>query len=151
MTQENSQHNPNSSLQSSKGWILAVLALLSMASVLHVNILLPMLPRIGETFGVGPSALGWLLGAGSGVMALTAPWAGGWGDRNGLRRALLLGVGIETIGVVGQTLAPTFWVMVMGRVTTAWLTVAVLVPNPVIVHPGGQFIADDILETGTYR
>ena len=100
-------------------WILLILSLLAMASVLQVNLLLPLLPRVGETFDVGPPALGWLQGAGAATIALVAPWAGSWADRRGWRPAMIIGMGIQAIGLVVQTLSVSFIMLLLARVFTA--------------------------------
>lgn len=97
-------------------WPLFTLSLLMVVAVLEVNFLLPLLPRIDETFGVGAGALGWLLGVGSLSLALVAPWAGAWADRRGRRLALLIGVGIQAIATVTQAIAPNFAILMAARI-----------------------------------
>lgn len=103
--------------------MLVVTAEMTMAAVT--------LPGIGADLGVGPAATAWVLLGYSLPMAAIAVPAGRWADGAGVRAAFLLsmtGVGLASLLTA---IAPSFWLLIVGRVLqgmSAALIVAVYMP-----------------------
>lgn len=82
---------------------------------LNASMLTPALPDIAESFGVGAgdvapvSSMFFLAGA------ITGPAIARWSDFIGRRTALLVVLGTMAVGTVLCILAPTLWVLVIGR------------------------------------
>jgi MFS transporter, DHA2 family, multidrug resistance protein len=89
------------------------------------------LPGIGAELTVSPSATAWVLLAYALPMAAVAIPAGRWADHADVRAAFalaMIGIGVASVLVA---LAPTFWVVVAGRLlqgTAGALVVAVYMP-----------------------
>lgn len=97
---------------------LVVVGAMGFAVSLQLNLLLTVLPRIGDAFDAGSVALSVLHGSGPAVLAVVAPFAGAWADRRGRRPTLLVGVALQALGMGIMAVAPGFAVLVLGRVVT---------------------------------
>ena len=85
----------------------------------------PMVPNLMETFGVGESLAGLLLGMGSVGFIIGPVFAGAIYDRVNVRAAMLVGLGIELVVLAFFGVAPVF--------------VAAAVAN-LLLHLGGSFV-----------
>jgi predicted MFS family arabinose efflux permease len=86
----------------------------SVAVILGVNLLYPVLPAMVERFGIDPAAAGLVITAYTAPMIFLAPVTGAIADLRG-RRTLLF-VGLLVFGIAGTAIgvAPTFeWVLVL--------------------------------------
>ena len=110
---------------------VAALGLAMLVVTSEMTITAVTLPGLGAELGVGPAATAWvLLGYALPMAALAIP-AGRWADGADARAALVLSmVGIAVASVL-TALAPTFWLLVVGRLLqgfAAALVTAVYMP-----------------------
>lgn len=88
---------------------------------------------VGEQFGLDGTALGWLLSASLIGMAAGAMGFGVLADRMGRRRVVLLGLVLNTAGMLLAALAAGYWWLLAWRVLTGIGVGAVLATGSVLV------------------
>jgi MFS family permease len=110
---------------------VAALGLAMLVVTSEMTITAVTLPGLGAELGVGPSATAWvLLGYALPMAALAIP-AGRWADGADARAALVLSMAGVAVASVLTALAPTFWLLVAGRLLqgfAAALITAVYMP-----------------------
>lgn len=105
--------------------MLALLGACIFLTVLNTSMFNVALPEIGRTFAVGPARLGWIVTAYSLVFGIAQPFYGRLGDRYGLRRMLLIGLGLFSIASLLAAAAPSYSLLIGCRVLQALGTAAV--------------------------
>jgi EmrB/QacA subfamily drug resistance transporter len=96
--------------------IVGVAVLASFTANLDLSIVNLALPVIGEAFGVGQSTLAWTVSAYVLPFAVSILAVGRLGDRYGHRRLLTAGGLVFAAGAVASALAPSYGVLLAGRV-----------------------------------
>lgn len=74
------------------------------------------LPQLAEELAVTPSAAAWIVSAYAVALAVATPLHGRLADMVGIRAPLCVGIAAMTVGAVVAALAPTFPVLIAGRV-----------------------------------
>lgn len=82
----------------------------------EVDIFVPAFPELQETFGLTPFYVELVLTLNLVVYGLASFWAGMWGDRYGHKRVTVAGLLLFCIGSLTCWLAPSFSVLLLGRV-----------------------------------
>lgn len=77
------------------------------------------LPAIADEFGVSLRAVGWVVIVEALIVSALVLPLGGMADALGRRRVMLAGMGIFAVGSLGSGLAPTFGLLIVGRVVMA--------------------------------
>ncbi|OJX75503.1 MFS transporter [Leifsonia sp. 71-9] len=103
-------------LESRGGRIVVALALAVLAYSMMQTLLVPALPVLAAAFGLDAAGSGWVLTSYLLSGAVAAPVIGSLGDRFGHRRLLLISLGVFAVGGAVCAFAPTFTVLVVGRV-----------------------------------
>jgi predicted MFS family arabinose efflux permease len=86
----------------------------SLAVILGVNLIYPVLPALMAQFGVEPSAVGLVITAYTAPTILLAPIAGAVADLRGRRPVLVFGLVVFGLAGVAIALAPSFeWLLVL--------------------------------------
>ncbi|MFI6906123.1 MFS transporter [Nonomuraea sp. NPDC050394] len=98
------------------------LAVLEFANGLDQSWLLPVLPAIGERYGVDAGGLSWAISANLLASALYVPILTKLGDRYGHRRMLQIAVALATVGLVVVAIAPDYGLFLAGRVLVGAMT-----------------------------
>lgn len=101
-------------------WVLGVafLVLLAEQSALGFQLIAPALPQFAQHYQT--TQVIWAITAFTLTGAVVAPLIGKLGDRYGKRKVLIYIAGISTVGCVISALAPTFEILIVGRVLTAF-------------------------------
>lgn len=99
-----------------RGWFVLALAVSVLAFSLMQTMLVPALPAMQAALGVDRVGGGWILTAYLLAGAVAAPVLGAFGDRFGHRRMLLIAMTVFVVGGVVAALAPTFAMLLCGRV-----------------------------------
>lgn len=117
---------------SSRVWIgLAIYCIGAMVTMLNLSYLSPLLRPIGETFGISDATTGQLATLNSLVIFAASVAATPWMDRFGRRTWLRVESGLFIVGALLFAFAPTFPVLVVGRIISA-LGCAVIMANCLI-------------------
>lgn len=95
--------------------ILAALWLMVFAASSQVMIISPILPRIGEEFGVGSEMLGWLVSVYAAMLTLFALITGPVSDKFGRRQILLIGSAFMAGALYMHGLAQSFTMLLLMR------------------------------------
>ncbi|CCH28457.1 MFS transporter [Actinosynnema sp. NPDC047251] len=95
---------------------VVALAMAMLAVTTEMTVAAVALPSMGAELDVGPSAAAWVLLAYTLPMAAIAIPAGRWVDRVDVRSAFLLALTGVGLASVLTAVAPSFWVLVLGRV-----------------------------------
>lgn len=96
--------------------IVLALAIAVLAFSLMQTLLVPALPLLAREFGLDASGNGWILTSFLLSGAVAAPLLGSLGDRFGHRRLLLVSLAAFIVGSIVCIVAPTFAVLMLGRV-----------------------------------
>lgn len=88
-------------------------------SVLSTTMFNVVLPEIGRDFDITPATLGWLFTAYSLVFAVATTFYGRLGDLYGIRRFLIIGIGIFSLGSGLAALALSFELLLAARIFQA--------------------------------
>jgi MFS transporter, DHA2 family, metal-tetracycline-proton antiporter len=88
-------------------------------SVLSTTMFNVVLPEIGRDFDVTPVTLGWLFTAYSLIFAIATTFYGRLGDLYGIRRFLVIGIGIFSLGSALAALALSFELLLAARIFQA--------------------------------
>lgn len=88
-------------------------------SVLSTTMFNVVLPEIGRDFNVTPGVLGWLVTAYSLIFAVATTFYGRLGDLYGIRRFLVIGIGIFSLGSALASLALSFELLLAARIFQA--------------------------------
>ena len=88
---------------------LALTAVMAASSLAYVDaaIIAIGLPAIGRAFGIQGNQLQWVLNAYLLPVTALSLLGGGWGDRFGRRRGLIVGAVLFAVATLGASLAPT--------------------------------------------
>jgi predicted MFS family arabinose efflux permease len=95
--------------------ILLALWLMVFAASSQVMIISPILPRIGEAFGVNQAKLGWLVSVYAAMLTLFALITGPVSDKFGRRRILLIGTIFLAAALYLHGLAQSFYALLVMR------------------------------------
>lgn len=117
MSDAATEDRPGAAAAGTRSRTLTVLALFvaMFAVMLNISIVNVALPAIGTDFDVGLSGLQWVVNAFAVLFAMLLLPGGMIGDRLGLRAAFLSSLGVFIAGSVTCTVAPTFGVLIAGR------------------------------------
>jgi MFS transporter, DHA2 family, metal-tetracycline-proton antiporter len=88
-------------------------------SVLSTTMFNVVLPEIGRDFDITPATLGWLFTAYSLIFAVATTFYGRLGDLYGIRRFLVIGIGIFSLGSALAALALSFELLLAARIFQA--------------------------------
>jgi MFS transporter, DHA2 family, metal-tetracycline-proton antiporter len=88
-------------------------------SVLSTTMFNVVLPEIGRDFDVTPAVLGWLVTGYSLIFAVSTTFYGRLGDLYGIRRFLVIGIGIFSLGSVLAALALSYELLLAARIFQA--------------------------------
>ncbi|RZT68442.1 putative MFS family arabinose efflux permease [Leucobacter luti] len=99
----------------SRGLVFA-LALAVLAFSMMQTLLVPALPTLTREFGIDAALAGWILTSYLLCGAIAAPILGALGDRHGHRKILFVTLGLFIAGGVLAAVAPSFPVLLAGRV-----------------------------------
>lgn len=99
--------------------IVALVSACTFTSVLSTTMFNVVLPEIGRDFDVGPATLGWLFTAYSLIFAVATTFYGRLGDLYGIRRFLIIGIGIFSLGSALAALALSFELLLAARIFQA--------------------------------
>ncbi len=99
--------------------VVLLVSACTFTSVLSTTMFNVVLPEIGRDFDVTPSTLGWLFTGYSLVFAVSTTFYGRLGDLYGIRRFLIIGIGIFSIGSALAALALTFELLLAARIFQA--------------------------------
>src|SRR5580658_3934327 len=109
-----------------------------------INLYTPqaLLPALSQEFGVGAEEISWLMTAGTGAIALTAPFTGVLADMVGRKRLITAAMFLIVAPTVIMTFASTvpemvFWRFVQGLLVPPIFTVAV-------AYIGDEWPASDV-------
>ncbi|MQY34736.1 Quinolone resistance protein NorB [Streptomyces sp. RB17] len=105
------------------GLLLALLAYVETSSGVIQGSIIPVLPAVGERLGVDAAGLNWVNICQLLSSAVCVPVLARLGDRHGHRRLLRLTVTLTALGTVLVALAPTYPVLLVGRVLEGTLSV----------------------------
>ncbi len=86
----------------------------------------PLLPTLAHRFAITPSTAGWMVTAFSVMYAVGAPWWGAHADAKGKRPIIVLGLAGFSLGNALTSVAPTFPILLAGRVLSGFSTAAVV-------------------------
>ena len=86
----------------------------------------PLLPTLAHRYAITPSTAGWMVTAFSLMYAAGAPWWGASADAKGKRPIIVLGLVGFSVGNALTGVAPTFSVLLAGRVLSGFSTAAVV-------------------------
>lgn len=95
---------------------VVALALAMLVVTTEMTVAAVVLPSLGGELDIGPAATAWVLLAYTLPMAAIAIPAGRWVDRVDVRSAFLLALAGVAVASVLTAVAPSFWVLVVGRV-----------------------------------
>ena len=129
-------HSPPASTSLARATPWGVIALVTFLSALDGYDVLAMsftAKPVAEQFALDGTALGWLLSAGLIGMAVGAMGFGVLADRIGRRRVVLIGLVLNTLGMLFAALAPGFTPLLIWRVVTGFGVGAVLATGSVLV------------------
>ncbi|MEA2389754.1 MAG: hypothetical protein QOG41_2527 [Thermoleophilaceae bacterium] len=96
--------------------ILAVLALGGISYALLQSLVVPALPQIQQALHTSESAVGWILTAFLLSASVATPIIGRLGDMYGKERLLMIVLLMLAFGTLISAVAPSLWLMVLGRV-----------------------------------
>src|SRR5262245_50519496 len=99
---------------------LLVLFLIVVIDLIGFGIVLPLLPRYGETYGVGPLALGFLMASFSAMQFVFAPFWGRLSDRKGRRPILMVGLFGSILSYTLFGLADSFALLLVSRLAAGF-------------------------------
>lgn len=108
--------------------VIALMALTKLILTADFAIVSIALPSIGRDLGVSPSALAWVVTAGTLTLAGTLIIGGKLVDRFGHRKALAVGLALFTTGSIAAGFAQSFGLLIAARVLQG-LGVALLSPG----------------------
>lgn len=102
-----------------ENWIIWLAAATVFVSVLNTTMVNVALPTIGDVFNAGPARVAWLATLYSLMFGVATPFYGRLGDRYGLRKMYVIGMGIFVVSSLMAGLAPEFWMLVLCRIGQA--------------------------------
>ena len=94
---------------------LAVLFGGVLLGALDIAVVGPAMPAIRATYGLDAGDLSWILNVYILLAMVSAPLLGAWSDRAGRRQVYVACLAVFGIGSLLVALAPSFWVMLLGR------------------------------------
>ncbi|RZL85341.1 MAG: MFS transporter [Rhodococcus sp. (in: high G+C Gram-positive bacteria)] len=98
---------------------LPALCLAVLSFLLTQTLVIPVLPKLGESLSVSPTALGWIVTTNLLFGAVLVPIMGLLGDRFGHRRVLLLALTVMTMASVLAALSPNLIALLVARAIQA--------------------------------
>ncbi len=122
-------------------WVLAATILGSGIASLDATVVGIALPAIGRDFGVGVSALQWVVNAYTLALAGLLLLGGTLGDRYGRRRIFIVGTIWFAVASLACALAPTAGVLIVARALQG-VGAALLTPGSLAILQA-SFVADD--------
>lgn len=97
---------------------------------LGVGLVIPILPKFIQAFGVNGATLGYLVSAMGLTQFIFSPMAGEWSDQHGRRKIILLGIGMFSISQwmfgLGQDLWMLYVSRLLGGIGIAFTTPAIM-------------------------
>jgi MFS transporter, DHA2 family, metal-tetracycline-proton antiporter len=99
--------------------VIIVVSACTFASVLNTTMFNVVLPEIGREFDASPASLGWLFTAYALVFGIATPFYGRLGDIYGLRRFLMIGIAIFSLGSLAASMAPDYSTLLGARIVQA--------------------------------
>jgi len=113
---------------------LALTAVMAASSLAYVDaaIIAIGLPAIGRAFGIQGNELQWVLNAYLLPVTALSLLGGGWGDRFGRRRGLIVGAVLFAVATLGASLAPTIGFLIGMRLLEG-VGAALLIPNSLAI------------------
>jgi MFS transporter, DHA2 family, metal-tetracycline-proton antiporter len=99
--------------------IVAIISACTFTSVLSTTMFNVVLPEIGRDFDVTPATLGWLFTAYSLVFAIATTFYGRLGDLYGIRRFLIVGISIFSLGSLFAAISLNFELLIAARIFQA--------------------------------
>lgn len=99
--------------------VVVLVSACTFTSVLSTTMFNVVLPEIGRDFDVTPATLGWLFTAYSLIFAVATTFYGRLGDLYGIRRFLVIGIGIFSLGSGLAALALSFELLLAARIFQA--------------------------------
>lgn len=118
-TSQTSAGAPERTSGPSEMLIVLVVSACTFTSVLSTTMFNVVLPAIGRDFNVSASTLGWLFTAYSLVFAVATTFYGRLGDLYGVRRMLIIGIAIFSLGSITAAVAIGFEFLLAARIFQA--------------------------------
>lgn len=106
---------PTSPPAGSTSWLALVLGTLVALTIIGSSAVAVALPQLAAELGLDVAGKAWVLAAFGLTFAIATAFFGRLADQVGLRRPLLIGVGLLTVGSVAASTAPTFAWLIAGR------------------------------------
>lgn len=100
-------------------WLVWIVTATVFVSVLNTTMVNVALPTIGDVFDAGPARVGWLATLYSLMFGIATPFYGRLGDRYGLRKMFITGMGIFVVSSLVAGIVPEFWMLIVCRVGQA--------------------------------
>jgi MFS transporter, DHA2 family, metal-tetracycline-proton antiporter len=111
--------------QVSESAVLILVSCCVFVSVLNTNMFNVALPQIGRDFALTAGGLGWVVTSYSLIFGMGTPFYGRLAEKYGLRRMFMIGLAIFSLGSVLSAIAPTYPLLIVGRVIQAAGTAAI--------------------------
>jgi MFS family permease len=113
---------------------LALTAVMAASSLAYIDAAITAigLPAIGRAFDIQGNELQWVLNAYLLPVTALSLLGGGWGDRFGRRRGLILGATLFAVATLGASLAPTIGFLIGMRLLEG-VGAALLIPNSLAI------------------
>jgi MFS transporter, DHA2 family, metal-tetracycline-proton antiporter len=110
---------------SSERFIVILVSCCVFISVLNTNMFNVALPAIGREFDMSPGGLGWVVTSYSLIFGIGTPFYGRLADMYGLRRMLMIGLTIFSVGSLACMVAPEYYLLIVARIIQAAGTAAI--------------------------
>jgi MFS transporter, DHA2 family, metal-tetracycline-proton antiporter len=111
--------------QVSESAVLILVSACVFVSVLNTNMFNVALPQIGRDFALTAGGLGWVVTSYSLIFGVGTPFYGRLAGKYGLRRMFMIGLAIFSFGSIVSAFAPTYPLLIVGRVIQAAGTAAI--------------------------